>query len=85
MKFSVRVIGFQVLTAVAVKFVFWDVGPCSPVKSSQWFATCFLLGLEAICSSKTWVDFYWTTWCYVPEGRTLCGIGVVHSKIVEQN
>jgi hypothetical protein len=26
--------------------------------------------MEAACSSKTSVDFQWTTWCYIPEDRT---------------
>jgi hypothetical protein len=61
--------GFEVLTAVIRKSsVFWDITPCSPLKSLPTFrrnsaplAACFhacsdyssTLKMEAICSSET--------------------------------
>jgi hypothetical protein len=38
------------------------------VSCSAYFST---LKMEAICSSKTSVDFQQTTWCYIPEDSTL--------------
>jgi hypothetical protein len=35
---------------------------------SRWQAE---LKVEATCSPETSVDFQWTTWCYIPEDRTL--------------
>jgi hypothetical protein len=50
--------------------------------SRSLFATCFHAGfsylaysstlkMETTCSSKTSADFQWTTWCYIPNDRTL--------------
>jgi hypothetical protein len=78
-------IGFEVLTAVAMKSsIFWDITLCSPLKVSQHFgellpvfmlvsclAYCLALEIEATCSSEMLVDFQRTTQHCIPEDRTL--------------
>jgi hypothetical protein len=37
----------------------------------SYFAYSSTLKMEVMCSSKTLVDYYWTTWRYIPEDGTL--------------
>jgi hypothetical protein len=69
---------FQVLTAASMKFrVFWDVAPCSHVEVYRHFRGAYCLHLygtlkmEAVCTSKTSVNFNVTTWRYIPENSKL--------------
>jgi hypothetical protein len=39
--------------------------------SASCLAYSLVLKREAICFSEPWVDFHWTTWCYVSEDRNL--------------
>jgi hypothetical protein len=68
---------------VVKSFIFLDITPCSLLKvdSRALLATCFMLvsvlaysatlKMEVTCSSKTSVDFWWATWRYILENRTL--------------
>jgi hypothetical protein len=40
-------IGFEILTAVAMKIIFWDITPCSALKFSRRFEVMCLLALLA--------------------------------------
>jgi hypothetical protein len=59
----------------------WDITPCSLLNVNRRFGGTYshhqgrrisdARNQEAICSSKTSVDFQQTTWCYIPENGTL--------------
>jgi hypothetical protein len=61
--------------------IFWDITPYSPLKVNWCFGAAFMLvfcstyssalKMEAICFSETSVDFWRTTWCYIPGDSTL--------------
>jgi hypothetical protein len=56
---EIRIVGFEVLTAVSTKMVvFWVVAPCS---------LAIALMMEAARTSETLVNFYQTTRHYNPE------------------
>jgi hypothetical protein len=38
--------------------------------ASCWFFAWLILKMEATCSTETSDTFHWTTWWYIPEGRT---------------
>lgn len=42
-----------------------------------------ILKMNAVHSSKTWVDFYQTTWCYIREDSTFTVMGVRTSNSTE--
>jgi hypothetical protein len=49
-------------------------GSKKPVQKQQLFSSLafsLTLKMEATCLSETSVDFQWSTWCYIPEGRIL--------------
>jgi hypothetical protein len=33
--------------------------------------------MEPVCSSKTLVDIYWSTWCHIPEESTLQSLNII--------
>jgi hypothetical protein len=47
----------------------WQLAACFMLVSRLTYS--LTLKIEATCSSKTSVDFWWTTWRYTPEDRTL--------------
>jgi hypothetical protein len=67
---------FQVVTAVVMQIViFWDIKPCAPLKVNQKFGVTYCLHFEywmrpedrGDISSKTIVDFQWTTLRFVED------------------
>jgi hypothetical protein len=75
----IRIVGFEVLTAVSTKTtVFWVVVPCSLVEVYQRYRGAadsiirvITLMMLAARTSETLANFYQTTRCYNPEDSHL--------------
>jgi hypothetical protein len=66
---------FEVIMVDMKTAVFWDITPCDPFKIIWHFGGTCRLHLQGKRwrwrPTETSVDFQWTAWCYIPEGRTL--------------
>jgi hypothetical protein len=80
LKFNV---GVEVCTTVVIRRpVFWDKTAYSPLLATSFMLVSYMayfltLKMEAICSSKTLVDFQQTAQYYIPKDRILLKFGFI--------